>query len=145
MGQKQFQLLDVLIQYGFDVSGPPLVQRPQRHLSHVLRYHAAHLEQRAVGSLVGYHPRHPEQHKAEHHRRGHSSHDPHHQFFGTGPAKGRVHQPVNFNIGHHNAQASGHRQKHGQEQPHLLLPGPVEQQGYTIGFLLFHRLPLLSI
>ena len=68
------------------------------HVSHVFRYHAAHLEQRAVGSLVGYHSRRPEQHKAEHHRRGHSGHDPHHQFFGTGPAKGGVHQPVNFNI-----------------------------------------------
>ena len=145
VGQKQLQLLNVLIQHGFDVSGPPLVQRPQRHLSHVFRYHTAHLEQRAVGSLVGYHSRCPEQHKAEHHRRSHSSHDPHHQFFGTGPAKGGIHQPVNFNIGHHNAQAPGHRQKHGQEQPYLLLPGPVEKQGHTIGFLLFHRLPLLSI
>ena len=107
VGQEQFQFLNILVQHRLDVPGAPLIQSAQGRPCHVLRHHAAHLEQRPVGAFVGGHPRAAKQHKTQGH--GHSDHrrDPYHQFGGTGPAEGGIHQLIDPHIGDHNAQPSG--------------------------------------
>ena len=107
VGQEQFQFLNILVQHRLDVPGAPLIQRPQGRPGHVLRHHAAHLEQRPVGALVGRHPGAAEQHKAQSHRRRDHCHDPHHQFPGTGSVEGGVHQLIDPHIGDNNAQPAG--------------------------------------
>ena len=107
VGQEQFQFLNVLVQHRLDVPGAALIQSPQGRPGHVLRHHAAHLEQRPVGTLVGRHPGAAKQNKTQGH--GHSDHrrDPYHQFGGTGPAEGGIHQLIDPHIGYNNAQPSG--------------------------------------
>ena len=107
VGQEQFQFLNILVQHGLDVPGAALIQSAQGRPGHVLRHHAAHLEQRPVGALVGRHPGAAEQHKAQRHRHCDHCHDPHHQFGGTSPAEGGIHQLIDPHIGDNNAQPSG--------------------------------------
>ena len=98
VGQEQFQFLNILVQHRLDVPGAALIQSAQGRPGHVLRHHAAHLEQGPVGALVGGHPGTAEQHKAQRHGHRDHCHDPHHQFGGAGPAEGGVHQLVNPNV-----------------------------------------------
>lgn len=60
-----------------------------------------------VGAFVGGHSGTAEQHKAQRHRHCDHCHDPHHQFGGTGPVEGGIHQLINPHIGDNNAQPAG--------------------------------------
>ena len=66
VGQKQFQLLDVLIENGLDRACAPLVQGSKRHFGKMLRYHAPHSKQCPIGSLVRQHTRSTQQHQPSH-------------------------------------------------------------------------------
>ena len=143
MGQKQLQLLNVLVEHGLDRSRAPLVQRAQGHLRQMLRDHAPHPEQGAVGPLVGQHPGGPQQHHPPHGARHHEHGAVRDHRRGAGAGQHRVHQPVQPQVGGDRQQPAPKGAQHRPDQPFLLRPCPPEQQPDRAYLFLFHIALLL--
>ena len=127
VGQKQFQLLDVLIENGLDRACAPLVQGSKRHFGKMLRYHAPHSKQRPIGSLVRQHTRSTQQHQSPHGARRDQQSAVGDNCFGTGAGEHRIHQPVNADIRCDDQNTAAKGTQNGQDQPFPFRPGPLQQ------------------